>query len=73
MLPITSDPSDYSAGDIVTWMLPGNLPHIGIVTDKIAAPGSTPLVVHNIGSGPALENMLFDYPITGHYRFQPDR
>lgn len=26
------DPDAYVAGDLVTWMLPGNLPHIGIVT-----------------------------------------
>jgi uncharacterized protein YijF (DUF1287 family) len=27
------------------------------------------LIVHNIGSGPKLEDILFDYPITGHYRY----
>ncbi len=30
----TSDAGDYQPGDLVIWMLPGNLPHIGIVTDK---------------------------------------
>ncbi|WP_237714198.1 DUF1287 domain-containing protein [Vibrio campbellii] len=25
--------NNFKCGDIVTWMLPGNLPHIGIVTD----------------------------------------
>ncbi len=33
-LPGTSDPADYQPGDIVTWMLPGNLPHIGILSDR---------------------------------------
>jgi len=28
-----------------------------------------PLIVHNIGAGPQLEDMLFDYKITGHYRY----
>jgi uncharacterized protein YijF (DUF1287 family) len=70
-LAISKTPSDYKPGDIVTWMLGGNLPHIGIVTDQEAADG-TPMIVHNIGSGPQHENMLFSYTITGHYRFMPN-
>ena len=67
---ITSNKSqDYQAGDLVTWMLPGNLPHIGIVTDQFSADGQRPLIVHNIGAGPQLEDMLFDYKISGHYRY----
>ena len=58
----------YRAGDVVTWMLPGNLPHIGIVTSQKSATG-TPLIVHNIGRGPEVEDSLFSYPITGHYRY----
>jgi uncharacterized protein len=61
--------SDYQAGDLVTWILPGNLPHIGIVTDRSSTDGVRPLIVHNIGLGPYLEDMLFQYVITGHYRF----
>jgi uncharacterized protein YijF (DUF1287 family) len=68
-LAVTSDPARYKTGDLVTWMLPGNLPHIGIVTDKRSADSQRPLIVHNIGQGPKLEDMLFAYPITGHYRF----
>ncbi|MES9958780.1 MAG: DUF1287 domain-containing protein, partial [Sedimenticola sp.] len=71
VLPVTRDSNDYAAGDIVTWMLPGNLPHIGIVTDRVDSETGVPLVVHNIGSGPKLENMLFSYRITGHYRYHP--
>jgi uncharacterized protein len=59
----------YRPGDIVTWMLPGNLPHIGLVTDERSPDGSRPLIVHNIGRGPETEDMLFDYVITGHYRY----
>ena len=54
----------------MTWSLRdnGSLPHIGIVTDQYAA-GGNPMIVHNIGRGPQLEDMLFDYKITGHYRY----
>jgi len=50
-------------------MLPGNLPHIGIVVDRSSTDGRRPLVVHNIGAGPKLEDVLFVFPITGHYRY----
>ena len=60
----------YQAGDLVTWMLPGNLPHIGIVSDRFAVNTDRPLVIHNIGAGPVEEDMLFAYPITGHYRYR---
>ena len=71
VLAVSEKPGDYSPGDLVTWMLPGNLPHIGIVTDQRAARSGRPMIVHNIGAGPELEEMLFDYPITGHYRYVP--
>lgn len=69
-LAISQNAKDYRPGDLVTWMLPGNLPHIGIVTDKIGKSGN-PKVVHNIGLGPKLDDSLFDYKITGHYRYLP--
>ncbi len=68
---ISEDASNYRGGDIVTWMLPGNLPHIGIVTDELSRDKKRPLIVHNIGAGPVLEDMLFSYKITGHYRYKP--
>jgi uncharacterized protein YijF (DUF1287 family) len=70
-LQVTRNGSDYKPGDIVTWLLPGNLPHIGIVSDKVDQQTKSPLIVHNIGAGPKLEDMLFYYPITGHYRYSP--
>lgn len=70
-LPISNDPQHYQPGDIVSWMLPGNLPHIGIVTDQKGLETGNPLIVHNIGAGPKLEDMLFNYNITGHYRYFP--
>lgn len=71
-IPVTEKPADYLVGDIVTWMLPGNFPHIGIVAEQATHSGLNPLIVHNIGAGPQLEDMLFDYKITGHYRFNPE-
>ena len=70
-LPVTDNPSDYAPGDMVTWMLPGNLPHIGFVSDVYDKQSGHPLIIHNIGAGPQQEDMLFDYPITGHYRYLP--
>jgi uncharacterized protein YijF (DUF1287 family) len=70
-LAITVNPKDYQAGDLVTWLLPGNLPHIGIVINEKNAVTDNPMIVHNIGRGPEASDMLFKYKITGHYRFKP--
>ena len=64
---------DYRPGDLVTWMLPRNLPHIGIVVNRRSSDGRRPLVVHNIGAGPELDDVLFEFPITGHYRYDGSR
>ena len=61
---------DYLPGDVVTWRLPGNLTHIGIVGDKQSGAG-VPLMIHNIGGGAQEEDMLFKYQVTGHYRWHP--
>lgn len=71
-LPIGPDASGYLPGDLVTWILPGNLPHIGLVTDQRSADGKRLLIVHSIGRGPEIEDMLFDYPISGHFRYRGD-
>jgi len=68
-LQVTSNAKDYMPGDLVTWMLPGNLPHIGIVIDEKSSDGKRPLIAHNIGAGPKINDILFDYLITGHYRY----
>jgi len=68
-LPISECGDTYRAGDLVTWMLPGNLPHIGIVSLNVSPDGKRRLIVHNIGAGPKLEDVLFQYRITGHYRY----
>jgi uncharacterized protein len=68
-LPTTTNPSDYMPGEIVTWDLGGNVPHIGMVVDKRAAANGRYMVVHNIGQGPKMEDALFNWKITGHYRY----
>ncbi|NJS40156.1 MAG: DUF1287 domain-containing protein [Rhodobacteraceae bacterium] len=70
-LPLTDAPTPYLPGDIVTWTLPGNLAHIGIVSDRLGKDG-TPLILHNIGAGTAEEDILFTYPMTGHYRLSAE-
>ena len=70
-LPVSDKGQAYRAGDLVTWMLPGNLPHIGIVAPHLSGDGKRRLMVHNIGAGPQLEDVLFRFPITGHYRYTP--
>jgi uncharacterized protein YijF (DUF1287 family) len=67
----SSRPQDFRPGDLVTWILPGNLPHIGIVVAQRSADDLRPLVVHNIGAGPTLDDILFEFPVSGHYRYHP--
>lgn len=69
ILPIALQMEDYSPGDIVTWDLGGDVPHIGIVVNQKSAQTGHPLIVHNIGQGPKMEDVLFNWKITGHYRY----
>jgi uncharacterized protein len=68
-LPITNRTEDYAPGDLVTWDLGGNVPHIGIVVDTKSPQSGRYLIVHNIGRGPKMEDVLFDWKITGHYSY----
>ena len=68
-LPITKDAKDYTPGDVVSWELDNGLPHIGMVS-KIKAEGTERYaVIHNIGLGARIEDVLFAWKITGHYRY----
>ncbi len=69
-LPITKNPNEYKPGDIVCWNLGGGITHIGIVSNKKTENGERFLIIHNIGSGQVLEDMLFDFRIIGHYRYK---
>lgn len=73
-LAITNASKDYQPGHIVTWDIGGqykSIPHIGLVVNRKSADGLRYLVVHNIGAGPQCEDVLFEYPITGHYFYLP--
>jgi uncharacterized protein len=70
-LPVSKEASDYRPGDLVTWRLADGRPHIGLVSDRSA--DSRPLLVHNIGAGAQVEDILFAFTITGHYRYPPGK
>ncbi len=53
----------FQAGDVVSWRLPNGRDHIGIVSANLWA-------IHNIGAGAREENVIHDWPITGHYRWK---
>lgn len=65
VLPITQDPADYAPGDLVTYDLGGGVPHIGMVVEQ----DGQRMLAHNIGAGPKMEDVLFRWKITGHFRY----
>jgi hypothetical protein len=70
-LPVGDFVEDYQPGDIVTYHRASgrsSQSHIAIVSDVIA-PSGRPMIVHNRGWGPQLEDALFASKVTGHYRF----
>lgn len=67
-LAVGNDPKVFLPGDIVTWQLASGVPHIGLVSNERSKAG-IPLVIHNIGWGTLLEDRLFEFKITGHYRY----
>jgi uncharacterized protein len=68
-LSISQTAADYKPGDIVCWNLGGAITHIGVVVNKKNADGKRFLIVHNIGGGQVVEDVLFSYKIIGHYRY----
>jgi len=70
-LPITENAKDYAPGDIVAWNLGFGRTHIGVLVDVCTGSDDRPLVVHNIGAGPRLDDALFAWEIIGYYRFPP--
>lgn len=61
----------FQPGDLLTWNLPGNLPHIGIASDRKNLTNSEYLILHNIGSGTQEEDIIGKFELTGHYRYRP--
>lgn len=73
-LPVTNNPADYRPGDIVTWHLHGDQEHIGLVVNRRSPEDPRRhMIVHNIAKGDRMEDVLFRMPITGHYRYLPNR
>jgi len=60
---------DFAPGELVTWDLGGGVPHIGIVVDRKSPASGRYMILHNIGQGPKIEDVLFNWKITGHYRY----
>ena len=71
-LPVTRRAADYKPGDLITCTVAGRLPHIALVVPSPDG-GERPWIVHNIGEGPQMEDRLFEFPLTGHYRWHPRR
>ena len=68
-LEMPSDVSQLEAGDLLTMRLPGNLPHIAIVSDKVSEAGE-PLIIHNIGAGTREEALAASLQALLLYRFR---
>jgi len=71
-LPITDDAKDYQPGDLVTWQITPKFPHIGIMVEVGTEDPERYMVVHNIADGPQIDDILFAFPITGHYRYREE-
>jgi|SRR6218665_1262121 len=69
-LTISENANDYKTGELVTWMINGKLPHIGIITNKKSPDGKRLMIVHNVGSGQVLEDCLFSWKIVGHFKYE---
>ena len=68
-LPISDSRADYLPGDVVAWELSDGVEHIGIVTNLATVSDKHYLVVHNIGAGARIEDVLMAWKIIGHYRY----
>ena len=68
-LPVSNNATDYQPGDVVAWELTNGVDHIGIVTNMLSDSEDRYLIVHNIGAGTRIEDVMFAWIITGHYRF----
>ena len=64
----TTRTATYLPGDIIAWDLDGKHTHIGMIVDQKNFFGRYK-VLHNIGEGPKIEDVLFDWKLIGHYRY----
>lgn len=67
---VSLSPDNYKPGDVVSWDLDGKgMTHIGLVSNLRSSQTGRFLIVHNIGGGVNIEDRLFDWKVTGHYRY----
>jgi len=59
---------DFQPGDLATLRLPGNLPHIVVVSHR-RAPSGRLLCVHNVGRGAQQEDVLTAWDLVGRFRY----
>jgi len=69
-LSLDNDPLEYLPGDIVCWDLGSGILHIGVVSSRRTRDADRYMVVHNIGAGQVMEDVLFSNKIIGHYRYK---
>jgi uncharacterized protein YijF (DUF1287 family) len=73
-LPVTRNARDYRPGHVVMWDLGDGLTHTGLVVGVPSEADPARLqIVHNIGAGPKMEDVLFAWKITGHYLYEGPR
>lgn len=63
-------PSAPAPGDLLTCRLPGNLPHIAILSDR-HLPNGALAAIHNIGRGAEESALIGRYARERHFRFFP--
>jgi uncharacterized protein len=62
--------TDFKPGDVVSWDLDERgTTHIGIVSNHWNSAENRYLIIHNIGFGTRIEDRLFEWKITGHFRY----
>jgi uncharacterized protein len=60
----------WRPGDLVTSLVGGQRPHIGIISDRQI--NGRPLVLHNIGAGTREDDALMAHPLSRHFRWSLD-
>jgi uncharacterized protein YijF (DUF1287 family) len=69
-LTVSDKADDYKPGDLVSWDLDGKgMTHIGVVSNLWSEKNKRYLIIHNIGGGTQAEDRIFDWKVTGHYRY----
>jgi len=62
--------SNWQPGDILTCRIGGNLPHLGIISDR-KAPDGRLMAIHNIGAGTREDDRIWSSDRQRRFRFLP--